>query len=276
MAPISLSTQAFLPHVDVEVPSGRKIDFIKELSNELALKIFSYLEGKHIGQCCLVSKHWALIGQDPIIQRIIVQKMAFGALKWKQHFDLTVAEPPFPADIHKIFRNDCPFFPGKKVAETHFLTLIPEGMTLESLEALTLNPRQENKIGFTSKGSNTWKQFGQKPTGKTHWALMTNDVIPGSRSKSWEYQQALVARYRSQGYECLSCLDASVSLLIEYVQTGRRFYTDNPWTYTRCVELENGQYPVVVGSFAPAGLEVSYYDGGGRVILGVGAVRLFS
>ena len=132
-------------------------------------------------------------------------------------------------------------------------------------------------MGFRDKGPTTWEQQGKTPVGKTHWVLMTNDVIPESRDKSWKNQQGLAARFKGQGYELLSCVDVATCVLLEYVQTGRRFYGDKPWTYTRCVEqvtVGSFQWPAAIGGFAPAGLNVYYnYDIGAR--LGVGVCRKF-
>ncbi len=207
---------------------------------------------------------------------------AFGALKWNQYFGIQVVEPPLPPDIDKILLGPCPIFSGKRVAETHFLTLIPEGMTLERLEALAQNPKQGNKTEFGYKEDSLWDQYGKTPVAKTHWALMTNDVIPDSRSKNWKDQQALATQYRPQGYEIPSVIDAAASLFLEHVQTGKRFYTDNPFTYTRCVEqVKEGssQWPAAIGGFAPAGLRVDNVDsaffGAGFECIGLGVVRTF-
>lgn len=211
--------------------------------------------------------------------------IAFGALKWEQYFGLKVAEPALPSDIEKILSGPCPIFPGKKVAETHFLTLVPEGMTLEKLEALMLSAQQGNKIGFRDKERTVWEQHKKTPSGKTHWVLLTNDVIPESIPKSWKDQQALAANYRSQGYELLSCVDVATSLFLEYVQTGKRFYTetgtrfytDTPGTYTRCVEQHvfgSSQWPLFIGGFASGGLYVNY-DVGAHEIGGVSLARKF-
>jgi hypothetical protein len=185
--------------------------------------------------------------------------LAFGALKWELYFGLQVVEPACP-DIDKILASPCPFFPGKIVAQTHLLTLVPEGMTLEKLESLMLNPRQSQKIEFRHKGASMWAQYSKTSSGKAHWVLMPNDVIPNSRNKTWQDQQRVAVSYKAQGYELLSVIDGAASLLLEYVQTGRRFYPDSPLTYARCVEKVvqgSSQWTSAIGGFAPGGLIVS-------------------
>ncbi len=219
----------------------------------------------------------AALPSPPRVPASLLPPMAFGALKWEQYFGLQVAEPPLPADITDILAGPCPIFPGKTVAETHLLTLIPEGITLERLETLAQNPKQGNKIRFSFKGKTFWDQYGKVPLGKTHWALMTNDIIPDSRSKRWQAQKKLAAKYKIQGYELPSVIDVAASLLFEYIQTGRRFYKDDPYTLTRCEEQvkESSQWPTTIGAFSPASLEIgrNYVDVCANV--GIGVVRKF-
>ena len=126
--------------------------------------------------------------------------------------------------------------------------------------------------------SKEWAQHCTTSSGRAHWVLMTNDVIPDSCNKSWEDQQNLVVKYKEQGYKLLSVIDAATCLLLEYVETGRRFYTDSPYRYTRCVEgvtIDHlGEVPLAVGNFAPRGLCLDYNLGrcGAH---GVGLARVF-
>ena len=81
---------------------------------------------------------------------------------------------------------------------------------------------------------------------------MTNDVIPGSRNKSYDAQLQLIPA----GYEMPGVFDAARAILWENRRSGKRCFNDNPWTYTRCKEIIHG-YHVVVGGFAPSGLDVN-------------------
>lgn len=186
---------------------------------------------------------------------------AFGALKWAQHLGIQVVETPLPPDIEQILAGPCPFFPGKKVMETHLLTLIPEGMTPQRVGILVKNPSQCNGFRYEEKD---WGYHNKTPAVKTYWALITNDVIPNSRNTSWQAQQALASQYRSQGYELPSLIDVVASLLLEYAQAGRRFCSDSPSTYALCVEppvAGASQQPIAVGSFTSEGLDVCDYCG---------------
>jgi tetratricopeptide (TPR) repeat protein len=251
----------------LELPQAKDISWQLETDKESALK--------DVQKNCLVLQLLGLkLSQDDAIIRV---SPFFGRGKWLKFFGKVAIEPPLPLDIQEILSGPCPIFPGKRVIETHFLTLIPEGMTLERLEALTLNPREGNKMGFRYKDDTTWAQHSKTPSGRAHWVLMTNDVIPGSRGKSWKDQQALAAKFKGQGYELLSGIEAATCVLLEYVQTGRRFYTTDPYTFTRCIEqvkVGSSQWPLAIGGFAPGGVVVNAHVGyrGNR---GVGVARKF-
>ena len=51
-------------------------------------------------------------------------------------------------------------------------------------------------------------------------------------------------------------LEATVLLVVTFMSSGERLYSDNPWTYTRCSEQLSG-YQLVVGGFSPDGVHVS-------------------
>jgi hypothetical protein len=89
---------------------------------------------------------------------------------------------------------------------------------------------------------------------------MTRDVLPGSRSKTYDAQKAFVAAHASRlnlPYEMPDALSAATAILLHHARTGERLYTDDPWTYTRCQEkVGKNDHPVVVGGFSSGGLSV--------------------
>ena len=101
---------------------------------------------------------------------------------------------------------------------------------------------------------------------------MTKDVIPGSRSKSISEQKKLVAKY--EHYRFPKAREAVICIAMEYIVSGNQLYGCEPLTNTRCAETVSGGYPVVVGGFGPAGLDVSddRYD---SECYGVGPLRVF-
>ena len=213
--------------------------------------------------------------------RAPLPEIAFGALKWKQYFGIKVKEPPLPYDIHGILASKCPFFPDQEERETHFLKLVPEGMTLEQLKDLTLNPVQGFPIGLRGNDDyvrKTFSEYGQRPSGRAHWVLMPKEVIPGSTEQTWENQQMMSEQYKSLGYGLLSFIDGAFCLLLEYVEKRERHYCAHQWKETYCVEKVADKWPVAIGGFSEEGLRISYsLDSHNQrsELHGLGLARLF-
>jgi len=218
--------------------------------------------------------------------------MAFGAAEWSKYYGDVGAEPPLPANINEILEAPCPFWEGKKVKETHVLVLIPktverkssgllssklkvEPLTLNQLGKMIVKPKQGHatKYGYYLDGLK--KEHGAKPSEGAYWMLMTRDVLPGSRNKSYKDQQALVAK--NTGYAVPKLLEAATCVLMEHVKTGKYLYGRDPFTYTRCQEQVAG-YQGLVGGFAAGGLCLPHYFDGDddNDSVGVGAARKFS
>jgi hypothetical protein len=206
--------------------------------------------------------------------------MTFGKALWEKYIGDVGVEPPLPADIDQILDAPCPFWPGKKVSETHVLVLIPQTvnekpLNLKLLGELVQKPLQGNttKYNYLDLG-----KYIDPAAPKSHWALMTRDVIEGTRSKSYSSQQALITRYSQQtkaAYEVPTVLDAAVCIFMEYVRTGTRLYSDSPRTYTRCQEKYDPKWQqLVVGGFSAAGLRVrDSHDISNGESHGVGGLR---
>ena len=211
--------------------------------------------------------------------RLKLPQCAFGKQKWEEYFGDVGVEPALPPNILEILSSPCPFWPGKKVQETHLLVLIPEKvngtpLTLKSLGELV----QHNLKGTSSKYSGfVIGEYTDSPNPSTHWTLMTRDVLPESRNKNYETQKNLVAQYAQKAnipYQVPSVLDATTCIFMEHVHSGIRLYSDDPWTYTRCQEKFNKNWQLVVGGFAPAGLCLNSH-GYDLTSVGVAALRKF-
>ncbi|MBS0615428.1 MAG: hypothetical protein JSR58_02620 [Verrucomicrobia bacterium] len=184
--------------------------------------------------------------------------IAFGKAKWEKYFGDVGVEPPLPADIEAILQSPCPFWgkEGKKVGETHLLVLIPQTLngkplTLQNLHKLFKNPKQGFSVGY--HGFYPGNYNADTITIASHWVLMTRDVIPGSRNKSYSYQEKLVSQAPS--YKVPKVLDATICIFTEYVRTGSRLYSD--MTYTRNQEMWNKDWHLVIGDFSEYGLNVN-------------------
>jgi hypothetical protein len=202
----------------------------------------------------------------------VLPAMAIGPKEWSQYFGEVGAAPPLPANIDAILNGPCPFWPDKRVKDTHLLVLVPARVngipfTLDLLGELIKSPQGSgSKTKYRCYGSDVQEELGAQSPGSSYWVLMTRDVLPGSRSKTYDAQKALVAEYASRlglpydPYEMPHTLAAATAILLHHARTGERLCTDAPWTYTRCQEKVLGnESPVVVGGFSSGGLRVDYY-----------------
>lgn len=208
------------------------------------------------------------------LQKEAVPDIAFGKAAWAKHFGDVGVEPPLPPNIEQLLNGPCPIWQGKTVRETHLLVLVPQTvngqpLTLKLLGELVQKPLQGNATKYRSFYLGEYKD---PPAPASHWALVTRDVLPGSRSKPYAEQQKIAQGY--SGYQVPTILDATTAILMEYVRSGTRLYGDNPWTYTRSQEKYNKNWQLIVGGFSAAGLLVNYYRDDGEYV-GVGGLRKF-
>jgi len=215
----------------------------------------------------------------------VLPSIAFGKEMWEKYLGDIEAEPPLPPNIHEILQSPCPFFPGKKVIDTHLLTLIPKTvkgkpLTLNSLGGLMKHPQQGQATQYSYYWEEIKREHGNTASTFSYWVMLTKDVIPESRSKSYDAQVQLLKTYCQKAqvaYEVPSLLETATSLFLEYLRTGSRLYSDSPWTYTRCQEsvFSYPSYPLIVGGFAAGGLGVSSLGIGDSADSGVGGLRKF-
>jgi hypothetical protein len=209
--------------------------------------------------------------------------MAFGAAEWRKYFGDVGVEPPLPPAIGNVLNNPCPFWPGKKIHETHLLVLVPQTvngqpLTLKSLGELVKKPLQ----GHASKyGGFFLGRYTDPPAPRSHWALVTRNVIEGSRNKNYQKQQAVLAGYNQKAhmsYVVPKILDVTVAIFMEHVRSGIKLYGDSYLTYTKCQQSYNAEWELVVGGFSAYGLRVcddfhlddAYGVGGSLEVLGDG------
>ena len=185
---------------------------------------------------------------------------------WERYFGSVGSVPSLPSGIVQVMDSPCPFWSGNQVKDTHLLALIPsrvggKPLTLDYLGELIQSPKGG---GYATKYRIYWDEareaIGSQSPDSSYWVLMTKDVLPGSRNKSYQDQCALVADHANRtglSYEVPGALESAVVMLLHHVRSGERLYRDGilAWTYTRCREKVQG-YPVVVGGFSSGGLDV--------------------
>jgi hypothetical protein len=62
-------------------------------------------------------------GQGEEQRLCTVPRMAFGAEEWRQYYGEVESAPDLPSDIDEILDSACPFWPDRKVRDTHLIVL---------------------------------------------------------------------------------------------------------------------------------------------------------
>ena len=252
-------------------------DFNEVFPDEIIQKIFFTLKDSELGRCHRVCKRWKVLASDEVFLKTRYPEAAFGEDKWKAIGKIGKV-PRLPNNINEILEGPCPIYEGKKIKDTHILAYKPKQVNVQPLTVNnigTLFPIQGNATGYRNIWSEIITEHGNTPVEKEEWLLMTKDVLPGSRNKSYTEQQTLVKNLSEKAqaeYQVPKLIDAITCIFAEYASSGTRLYSTDPWTYTRCQEKIRG-YQSIVGGFAPAGLIVDNYFVGDDI--GVGALRKF-
>ena len=171
----------------------------------------------------------------------------FDAEKWRKYYGEVGPAPPIPPHIVQLLNQDCKLWPGKKVYATHLLTLIPatvdgEPLNLTRFSKLIQQPRNSEHAARYTTCSNLWFlcMFADRPAPASHWALMTRDVLEGSRNKSYADQQVLVekkAKTVGIPYALMPILTGVVSTLCHHVVGGEQLFSGTRYTYSRTSEM---------------------------------------
>lgn len=175
-------------------------------------------------------------------------EMRFDKVEWiKRHGD-PGDEPPIPLKMYG-------FDPQR-----YTLTLIPETinnelLTLSSFDRFisdcknSKEPFQTNYYAFKDSGitERTVKKF------KTHWVLLSKEVLKGTRGVKCLTQESLV---KAKKFDVPKLMDVVVTIYMHHLQTGQFIFPDSSIrrftlrTYTRVQEKTDGTgCRIFVGSF---------------------------
>ena len=139
----------------------------------------------------------------------------------------------------------------------YFLYYMPthvngEKLTPNSMEMLAKNPRTgKNEAKYDFFWPAARREHGNTAVEQAYWAVIKTKVI--GQGQRVEEQKALIPA----GEEMPCAIDVIVANFAKHAWKGERMHGDDPLTYVRCREQTEG-YHLVVGGFAPAGLDVSH------------------
>ena len=183
---------------------------------------------------------------------LVISKNGWAAAK-------TINLPPYPQELEDFLAGDCTIWPGKKRSATHIVVPLFPQLAIDNipipstLESLDLLDKSAGGPGYRFLCDGIPKNILAEE--EFHYAVMTNDVIPGSRNQSYNAQFQLLPA----GYEVPGVFDAARAILWENRRSGKWCFKDNPLTYTRCKEVIQDNH-LVVGGSAPSGLSINEGD----------------
>ena len=249
----------------------------KGIKSDLTKAIYWYQKAANQGH---------INAQKALVDSVQIQSIAFGKEMWATHLGDIGEEPPLPPDIKAILNAPCPFFPGKKVAETHLLVLIPKTvngkpLTLKSLGELVKKPLKGTPTYYDIFFNDTG-EYKDLPVANSHWVLMTREFIPGSKGKNYVDQQKFLnscVEKKKLTYEIASILDLTACIFMEFLRSGTRLYGSRSGgliysDYVRCQEKYNNASQLGLGVYTIDGLRISHsHDLFG--IIGIAGMRKF-
>lgn len=254
-------------------------DPLNVLPIELAYKILSNLDPTSLGRSCLVDKRWNAIANDDYLWRSMRQDNYIGAKQWSELLGADVGmEPPIPREIYKLMKDSCLFSNDGniKVEDSQMLILIPETINDEPLNLQTFAKLiDKNFPDHQIVTDCVWPSITGNSS-KSHWILITKDLLNKSTMRSYDEQKELVAKKGEGKYQVPNALYVAIAVYMEYARSGRQTFLlgTEPLTATRCQESLFEGEQVVVGGFGVEGLIISNLSGDNKYI-GVAAQRDF-
>lgn len=159
----------------------------------------------------------------------------------------TFAEVPFSAELLKLCKD------------THILVPILK------LSIMQLHGKFN---GLFYQKDDPWyrtEAFANKQA-EVGWILLRREVVPGSTSRSWTDQQALVP----EGEQVPSATELVQAVICHAVLTEERLL---PSLYARTSSVDSGGSRVNVGRFDADGLSVGYWRGNASSFVGLAGAR---
>lgn len=236
--------------------------------------IFSKLNFYDLQNCSHVSKECYKLANDPVFSKeVVFDEFCFNPWHWNKYCgDGTVSNEEIdkalkllPKNINEILKSPCPAFPDKRIMDTHMLVWIPEAikgkkLTINSFGGLLNNQLEfaNNPTGYREIWHHITLQIGDNQI-KSGWVLMTTDVISGSRNNFIAQQQEMIENLNTNisqtHYRLPKAGEAIVCIMAYYLRSKKRLFSDEPRTFTRCLE-NTGSYRIVLGDFALSGLVI--------------------
>ena len=172
--------------------------------------------------------------------------------------------PSMPRELVDFLDGPCPIYEGQTARKTHIVVPLIKNFTSivdskplilpRTLQTLDELDKASGGVGCRPICDRILKPDVDKPSEvEFEWAVMTKDILPGSRNQTYDVQKQLA---EDKGYQVPSFLDAATCILWAQRHSGTH-HCSGPWTYTCCREMLGG-WRLNVGGFDPRGLLVDH------------------
>lgn len=185
-------------------------------------------------------------------------KEAFGPEQWATYFGNVGKIPSLPNNIEEILNSDCPYFKGKKIKETHLLTLIPKSIneTPVTLNSFGKMLEDTEKVCYREwLNGPGWKDYmeghvevGNLSTKGSYWAIMTKEIIPDT----WNLGHGKKEQFIAEDYQMPTAKEAAIMIATNFLKTKQMLF--NKGELIRCSDGSKG-YCFIVGNFVTSGIK---------------------
>lgn len=177
-------------------------------------------------------------------------KTVFGKAEWEKYIGDVGKEPLLPQNIIKFL---------KKNLDTYILVLVPKTvdgipLSLNSLGEFVQKPKQGHATTYRYFAPSVRELHGATPNTRSHWIVLSKDLLPFSQEIDYEDQEELVAEHsKTSGimFTVPTLLDVAVCIFMEYIRSKTRLYSE---TCTCTKEINQFGFPLNIGLFSSEGL----------------------
>ena len=207
-------------------------------------------------------RFWNSGGYEPTTTQKLARAIGipvFGIEEAVQHFGVK----PTRAQLSAL--AEIPFTEAelRECKDTHILVAV------FPMSILEIRGKDERKLFYSHDDAWYNKQAFAKDRGEAAWHLVRKTPVANSTSKTWDEQQALLAKNE----ETPTARVMTYTIIGHFLATGERLFEN---IYVRCSVVDSRGHRVVVGNFASGGLHVhSFWDGHRHDYIGVASARKF-
>lgn len=185
------------------------------------------------------------------------ERAPFGVETWSKIGSME-GSPVAPESLLRHLNAPCPFWPDKRVKDTHVLLLVPGMVNGKPMTLSSLKEAVEKALHISGQQDSYFfgGQHDAQPIGDSYWILVTVQPIPHSSLKTLEEQKNMLSAHQYR-------LPKLAEMVAFYA--GARF--NEEWdlidgTYTRCQEESAPLCTIAIKSPKSQSdfLDIEYYD----------------